>query len=369
MKAVGIILAGGRYSGLETLVKKRNTAAIPVGSCYRAVDFSLSNMSNSGIKKVAIIAQHNTRSLTDHLSSAKWWDLGRKKGGLFVFTPDMSSSVSFGFKGTGDAIYQNISFLKRSNEPYVIITGGEQINRMDYRELIAYHEEKGADITIVGKKMTGEDVKRYGVLELDDDNRMLNFEEKPFEPQHDTVSLGTYVISRDLLITLLEEINDEGRYSIVNDILIRYRKKLKIYAYVFDGYWRNMRSVEEYYDMSMEFLEEDIRQLFFKTEPHIFTKIKDEAPAKFNMGSRVTRSLLGGGVISNGTVDNSVLFRKVYVGDQAIIRDSIIMENTTIGRNCIIEYAIIDKNVVISDNQIIVGTRDKLAIVSKDTIR
>lgn len=369
MKAIGIILAGGRYQGLGSLVEKRNTAAIPVGSCYRAVDFSLSNMSNSGIKKVAVIAQHNTRSLTDHLSSSKWWDLGRKKGGLFLFTPDMSSSTSFGFRGTGDSIYQNITFLKRSNEPYVIITGGEQITRMDYRDLIDYHKEKGADITIVSKDMTGQDLKGYGVLELDEDNRMINFEEKPFEPQHSTVSLGTYIISRDLLITLLEELHNEGRYSIVNDIFIRYRKQLKIYAYPFDGYWKSVRTIEEYFDMSMEFLEEDVRKLFFKTEPYIYTKIKDEAPAKFNFGSKVTRSLLGGGVISNGTVDNSVLFRKVYVGDQAIIRNSIIMENTTIGRNCIIEYAIIDKNVVVSDNQVIVGTRDKLAMVSKNTIK
>ena len=369
MKAIGIILAGGKYHGLGTLVEKRNTAAIPIGSCYRTVDFSLSNMSNSGIKKVAVIAQHNTRSLTDHLSSSKWWDLGRKKGGLFLFTPDMSSSMSFGFRGTGDGIYQNISFLKRSNEPYVIIAGGEQINRIDYRDLIDYHVEKGADITIVAKKMPGKDLRGYGVLELDENNRMLNFEEKPFEPQHDTVSMGTYIISRDLLITLLEEIHSEGRYSIVNDILIRYRKKLKIYAYIFEGYWRSIRTIDEYYDVSMEFLEEDVRELFFKTEPYFFTKIKDEAPAKFNFGSKVSRSLLGGGVISNGTVDNSVLFRKVYVGDQAIIRNSIVMENTTIGRNCIIEYAIIDKNVVVSDNQVIVGTRDKLAIVSKNTIQ
>ncbi len=368
MNAIGIILAGGRYHALESLIEKRNVAAIPIGSCYRTVDFTLSNMSNSGIKKVAVIVQHNTRSLTDHLSSAKWWDLGRKKGGLFLFTPDMSSSTSFGFRGTGNAIYQNISFLKRSNEPYVIITGGEQINRIDYRELIAYHKEKGADVTIVSKKMTGEERKDYGVLELDEDNRMLNFEEKPFEPQHDTVSLGTYIISRDLLITLLEEMQTEGRNSIVNDILIRYRRKLKIYAYVFEGYWRSIRSMDDYYNVNMEFLQGDVRELFFKTEPYIYTKIKDEAPAKFNFGSKVTSSLLGGGVISNGTVDSSVLFRKVYVGDQAIIRNSIVMENTTIGRNCIIEYAIIDKNVVVSDNQVIVGTKDKLAIVSKGMI-
>ncbi len=368
MRAVGIVLAGGRYQGLGSLVEKRNMAAIPVGSCYRTIDFALSNMSNSGIKKVAVIAQNNTRSLTDHLSSSKWWDLGRKKGGLFLLTPHMTGSMSYGFRGTGDAIYQNLSFLKRSNEEYVVITGGEQVHRMDYNKIVQYHKDKGADITLVCKNMPGEDVTRYGVVELDDDCRMLNFEEKPFEPQHETVSLGIYVIARELLISLLEEIQNEGRYNIVSDIIIRYRKKLKIYGYMFDGYWRSVRTIQEYYNMSMEFLEEDIQELFFKTAPYFYTKVKDEPPTKFNAGSNVSSSLVGGGVINNGQVVNSVLFRKVYVGDGATISDSIIMENTTIGRNCVIEYAIIDKDVVISDNQSIIGTKDKLVILPKHTI-
>lgn len=368
MRAVGIVLAGGTYQGLGSLVENRNMAAVPVGSCYRTIDFALSNMSNSGIKKVAVIAQNNTRSLADHLSSSKWWDLGRKKGGLFLFTPHMVSSVSYGFRGTGDAIYQNLSFLKRSNEQYVVIAGGEQVNRIDYSKVIAYHKEKGSDITIVCKHMPGVDITGYGVVELDDDNRMIDFEEKPFEPQHETVSLGIYVMARELLINLLEEIQNEERYSIVNDIIIRYRKKLKIYGYIFDDYWRSVRTIEQYYDMSMEFLNEDIQKVFFKTEPYFYTKVKDEPPTKFNFGSKVSRSLMGGGVINNGTVENTILFRKVYIGDKTKIHDSIIMENTTIGRNCVIEYAIIDKNVVISDNQKVIGTKDNIIVLPKHTI-
>lgn len=368
MKAIGIILAGGKYQGLGPLIERRNVAATPIGSCYRAIDFTLSNMSNSGIKKVAVIAQHNTRSLTDHLSSSKWWDFGRKKSGLFLFTPHMMNSTSFGFRGTGDAISQNISFLKRSNEPYVLIAGGEQVHRMDYKEIIEYHKQKQADITLVCKYMNKEDIMGFGVVELDKDNRMTNFEEKPFEPQSDIVSLGTYVIARELLITLLEEIESEGRYSIVNDIIIRYRKKLKIYGYIFDGYWRSVKNIRQYYDMSMDFLEEETQNLFFKTKPYFYTKVKDEAPAKFNSGAKVSRSLMGGGVIINGTIDNSILFRKVYVGDQAVIRNSIIMEGTTIGKNCIIEYAILDKGVVVSDNQQVIGTKEKLLILPNRTI-
>jgi len=368
MRAVGIILAGGRYQGLGSLVENRNMAAIPVGSCYRTIDFTLSNMSNSGIKKVAVIAQNHTRSLQDHLSSSKWWDLGRKKGGLFLLTPHMSGSMSYGFRGTGDAIYQNLAFLKRSNEHYVVIAGGEQVHRMDYSKVIEYHMEKGADITLVCKNMPGEDITGYGVVELDDDQRMINFEEKPFEPQHETVSLGVYVMARELLINLLEEIQNEGRYNIVNDIIIRYRRKLKIYGYMFEGYWRSVRTIKQYYDMSMEFLEEDIQTLFFKTSPYFYTKVKDEPPTKFNIGSTVCCSLLGGGVINNGTVLNTILFRKVYIGDQSKVHHSIIMENTTIGRNCVIEYAIIDKNVVISDNQKVIGTKDKIVVLPKNTI-
>ncbi|WP_070001086.1 glucose-1-phosphate adenylyltransferase subunit GlgD [Cellulosilyticum sp. I15G10I2] len=368
MRAIGIILAGGKRSTLGVLTKQRNLAAMPVGGSYRAIDFALSNLSNSGIKKVAVISQYSARSLADHIGSSKWWDFGRKKTGLFLFTPHMINQDGFGFRGTADSIFQNIEFLKKSNEPYVVITSGEQIYRLDYEKIIKYHEQKDADITIVCKDLQTYAVEDYGVIGLDEDNKMIEFEEKPLNPQYTTVSLGIYVISRELLIKLLEELELEGRYSIVNDIIVRYRKKLKMYGYLFEGYWKRIRDINEFYKINMDFLTPEVRKLFFNTYPSISTKAKDEPPAKFNAEAKVTNSIISGGDIINGQIENSVLFRKVFVGEGTIVKDSIIMEGATIGKGCIIENAILDKQVFVSDGQKVIGTKDKIILLEKRNI-
>lgn len=368
MKAIGIVLAGGKRSSLDELTYNRNVAAMPIGGSYRAIDFVLSNLSTSGIKKVAVISQHSTGSLTDHISSSKWWDFGRKKTGLFVLTPHMLNADTFSFKGTADAIYQNIDFLKKSNEPYVVITAGDKIAKMDFDKAIKYHESKGADITLVCKDFKNYDLKDYGVVALDGDNKVIDFEEKPLDPQHTTASLGTYIIGRELLINLLEELETEGRYSLVTDIIIRYRRKLNIYAYIFDGYWRALKDIKELYNVNMDFLNSEIREVMFKQYPPIYTKAKDEPPAKFSESCDVTNSIISGGDIINGTIDHSVLFRKVFVGEDSIIRNSIIMEGCTIGRGVVIENAILDKQVYVSDGQRIIGTKEKIVVLPKKSI-
>ncbi|MGL4799458.1 MAG: glucose-1-phosphate adenylyltransferase subunit GlgD [Cellulosilyticaceae bacterium] len=368
MKAIGIVLAGGKRNTLGELTVQRNVAAIPVGGSYRAIDFVLSNLSNSGIKKVAVISQHNTRSLVDHISSSKWWGFGRKKTGLYMFTPHMINSETFSFKGTADAIYQNIDFLKKSNEPYVVILSGEQISKIDFTKVIKYHEEKKADITIMCKDFGNYDVRDFGVIGLDENNKMIDFEEKPLEPQHTTASLGIYVIGRELLIHLLEELESEGRYSFVNDIIVRYRRKLNIYAYLYEGYWETLKDIASYYQINMDCLNPEIRTQLFKTYPHICTKAKDEPPAKFNDYANSSNSIISGGDIINGTVEHSVLFRKVFVGENAIVRNSIIMEGCTIGRGAVIENAILDKQVYVSDGQRVIGSKDDILVISKRSI-
>lgn len=368
MRAIGIILAGGKRSTLGVLTKQRNIAAMPIGGSYRAIDFTLSNLSNSGIKKVAVISQYSARSLTDHIGSSKWWDFGRKKTGLFLFTPTMLNQDAFGFRGTADSLFQNMDFFKKSNEPYVVITSGEQIYKMDYDKVIKYHEKRNADMTIVYKDLGTYEVEDYGVIGLDSESRMLDFEEKPLDPQYTTVSLGIYVISRELLIKLLEELEADGRYSLVNDIIIRYRKKLKIYGYEFNGYWKRIRDINEFYKINMDFLTTDVRNLFFNTYPFISTKAKDEPPAKFNAEASVINSIISGGDIINGEIKNSVLFRKVFVGEGTQVKDSIIMEGATIGKGCIIENAILDKQVFVSDGQKVIGTKDKIILLEKKNI-
>lgn len=370
MKAIGIILAGGNNDGrLGVLTEHRAAAALPVGSCYRAIDFTLSNMSSSGIGKVAVLTQYNSRSLRDHLMSSKWWDFGRKQGGLFVFTPYTSNEGSTWFRGTADSIYQNLTFLRRSNAEYVVITSGDSIYKMDYRRVIEQHAAKGADVTVVYQSMEGKELSKFGVMEMDADGRMLNFEEKPENPRSDKASLGIYVLSRTLLIDLLEKIIPEGGYSLVQDIIIRMADELKIYGYEYDGYWSSVGTgTADYFATNMDFLNKKVRDHFVCEYPYITTKPKDEPPAKYNKGAEVTDSIVGSGTIFDGKVEHSVVFRKVRVGKGAVVKNSILMEGCQIGENCVVENAILDKEVVLSAGQKVIGaSSEDPAILKKGT--
>jgi glucose-1-phosphate adenylyltransferase len=370
MNAVGIILAGGGNERLGELTSFRTTSAMPVGSCYRAIDFPLSNMTNSGINKVAIITQHNSRSLHDHLSSPKWWDLGSKQGGMFVLSPYLAGNNSGWFKDTADSIYQNMTFLRRSKEEYVVISSGDCVYKMDFNEMLTYHERKKADISIAYRRvLDDEDIRNYGVLELDEHERMTDLEEKPLDPQSDLASIGVYIISRTLLIELLEIIAKEGRYNLVRDVFVRYRKQKRIFGYKFDGYWRNLGNILTYFDCNMDFLKRDIRGLLAIELPYIKTKPKDEPPAKFNGQATVVNCLVGSGAILDGDARNSIIFRRVYTGVNSRVRDSIIMEGTRIAEGCVIEYAILDKDVVLSPGTHVIGTREKPLIMSKGSVR
>ncbi|MCL1863561.1 MAG: glucose-1-phosphate adenylyltransferase subunit GlgD [Defluviitaleaceae bacterium] len=366
MRAVGIILAGGKNERMGELTKFRATSALPVGGCYRAIDFPLSNMTNSGINKVAIITQHNSRSLHDHLSSPKWWDLGSKQGGMFVFSPYQTGENSMWFRGTADCIYQNLTYLRRSNEPYVVISSGDCVYKMDYNEMIAYHERKNADITVAYRQVPdNDDIRQYGVIEIDAAGRITDLEEKPLEPQSDLASLGVYVISRPLLIELIETIVNEGRYDLVRDLLSRYRKRLRIYGYRFDGYWRNLGNIHSYFDCNMDFLRREVRNDFIVQHPYVKTKPKDEPPAKYNSHAHVTNCIVGSGAILNGSAYRSVIFRKVYTGENSTVTDSILMEGTYVGNNCVIEYAILDKDVILHNGARIIGTIENPIVITK----
>ncbi|GMQ62419.1 glucose-1-phosphate adenylyltransferase subunit GlgD [Vallitalea maricola] len=352
MRAIGVILTGGKNEKLHELTDNRILAAMPIAGCYRAIDFSLSNMTNSGIKKVAVITQYNSRPLIEHLSSSKWWDFGRKQGGLFIFSPNRSQKSNFWYRGTADAIYQNLDYLKDSHEPYAIISSGNVICKVDYNKILEYHVDKRADITIVCKDMknTNEDLRRFGMVLKNDENRIIDFEEKPLEPQGTIISTGIYVVRRRLLIELIEEILSGERYDIVNDIIIRYRKQKKIYAYMHNEYFNSIANVESYYNCNMDFLDKNNRKYFFGNFPYISSKVQDEPPAKYNSGSVISNSLISGGCIINGKVNNSILFRKVFIGKNTSINNSIILDGAYIGNNCCIENSIVNTDTVIGDD-------------------
>ena len=356
MKAIGIILAGGSGSRMGELASRRATAAMPMAGGYRAIDFALSNMSNSGIDQVAVLPQFNAKSLTEHLNSSKWWDFGRKQGGLTVMHPTITYENDSWYRGTSDAMMQNIDYLKKSHEPYVVIASGDGICKMDFRKVLAFHKEKEADITVVAKKMpAGTDFSRFGILETDADGRIISMEEKPLVAKSDLVSTGIYVIRRRLLIDLLTETCAEGRYDFVQDILIRYHAVKKICAYVTEDYWNHVTTVESYYESNMDFLRPEVREFFFRQYPPVYSKADDLPPAKYNEESEVKNSLVASGSIINGTVENSVLFRNAYVGAGAVIRNSVIMEDVYVGDHTVIENCIIESRSVLKSDAVYAG--------------
>ena len=364
MRAIGIVLAGGNSKRMRELSNKRAISAMPVAGSYRSIDFVLSNMTNSHIQNVAVFTQYNSRSLNEHLSSSKWWDFGRKQGGLYVFTPTITAQNSDWYRGTADALYQNLTFLKNSHEPYVVIASGDGIYKMDYNKVLEYHIEKKADITVVCKDMSEEeDVTRFGLLKLNDDGRIVEFEEKPMVATSNTVSCGIYVIRRRQLIELIERCAAEDRVDFVRDVLVRYKNLKRIYGYKIDSYWSNIASVDSYYKTNMDFLKPDVRNYFFKQYPDIYSKVDDLPPAKYNPGATVKNSLISSGSIINGTVENSILFKKAYVGNNCVIKNSIILNDVYIGDNTVIENCIVESRDTIRANTTHIGTPEDVKIV------
>ena len=367
MRAVGIILAGGNSYKMKELTQKRAVAAMPIAGSYRAIDFALSNMSNSHIQKVAVLTQYNARSLNEHLNSSKWWDFGRKQGGLYVFTPTITADNGYWYRGTADAIYQNLQFLKDSHEPYVVIASGDCVYKLDYNKVLEYHIEKKADITVVCRDMeAGTNVERFGTIRMNEESRIEEFEEKPLQAKTNTISCGIYVVRRRLLIEMIEKCAEEDRYDFVRDILIRYKDLKRIYGYKIKDYWRNIASVDDYYSTNMDFLKADVRNYFFKQYPDVYSKVDDLPPAKYNPGSQVRNSLVSSGCIVNGVVENSVIFKKSYIGNNCVIKNSIILNDVYIGDNTHIENCIVESRDTIRANSYFVGEGEVKIVVERN---
>ena len=367
MRAVGIILAGGNSHKMRELTQRRAIAAMPVAGSYRAIDFALSNMSNSHIQKVAVLTQYNARSLNEHLNSSKWWDFGRKQGGLYVFTPTITADNGYWYRGTADAIYQNLDFLRKCHEPYVIISSGDAVYKMNYNKVLEYHIQKKSDVTVVCKRLgADEDASRFGTLKMNEDMRIEEFEEKPMLATSNMISAGIYVIRRRLLIDLIEHCAEEERHDFVTDILIRYKNLKRMYAYEIKDYWNNISTVEAYYRTNMDFLKPEVRRYFFREYPEVYSKVSDQPPAKYNPGAIVKNSLVGSGSIINGTVENSVLFKKTFVGNNCVIKNSVILNDVYLGDNTYIENCIVESRDTIRANTRHVGTNGVKVVVEKN---
>lgn len=366
---IGLIITGGRKDEMKELVAKRSVAAIPVGGKYRAIDFVLSNMVNSGINKVGIVTQYSFRSLMDHLGSGKEWDLDRRNDGLFMFPPYLGGDDGSGwYRGSADGMYNNLTFLNRSKEKYVIIATGNCIYKTNYDDFLEYHIDSGADMTIMYRDVSDlphSDWKHFGILDLDENLRITDLKEKPLEADKPIASMGVYVLKRELLIKLLIESAAHGHYDFVKDIIIRKLDSLTINGYRYEGYWNSIATVNRYYQCNMDMIEPCVQEELFDQYGRIFTKVKDETPSKYNDEADVKHSIISDGCIIEGTVINSVLSRGVRVKRGAVIQNSIIMQDSVVGENASLNYCILDKEVLVTDNKHLKGEKEYPMIVGK----
>ena len=364
---IAMLLAGGQGSRLGVLTEKVAKPAVAFGGKYRIIDFPLSNCINSGIDTVGVLTQYQPLRLNTHIGIGIPWDLDRNEGGVTVLPPYEKSTSSEWYTGTANAIYQNLDFLKRSHEPYVVIASGDCVYKLDYNKVLEYHIAKRADVTIVCKDVdANEDVTRFGVLRMNEDYRIEEFEEKPMLSDYHTISTGIYVIRRRQLIEMIERCAQEGRHDFVKDILIRYKNLKRIYGYKIQDYWNNISTVEAYYKTNMDFLKPEVRDYFFRQYPEINSKIDDLPPAKYNPGCLVKNSLVSSGCIINGQVENSVLFKKVYVGNNCVIKNSIILNDVYLGDNTHIENCIVESRDTIRANSYYCGEGEIKVVVEKN---
>ncbi|QTA37116.1 glucose-1-phosphate adenylyltransferase subunit GlgD [Thermosipho ferrireducens] len=358
MKVLGLILAGGKSERLGKLVYKRASAAVPIAGKYRAIDFTLSNMVNSDIIKVGVLTQYNPRSLMDHLGSGKEWNLDRKKGGLYILQPYLGLTGEYWYKGTADAIFQNMSVLKRSEEDYVLIGSGDHIYKMIYNNLYMFHFQKSADVTLLTKNLDESyNMSDYGSVIVDKDMRIIDIREKVKNPPSNRAFLGVYFINKHLLMELLYSSVPAGGNDLLLDIIIPRLKELRVFAYDFNGYWRNIKKgINEYFKTNMEILlNKEIRRELFYRHGKVYTKLKDYPPAKFTSTSKIKNSIIADGCIVSGTVENSILFRGVVVKAGACIENSIIMQDSIVEEGAVVRNAILDKNCIIRSEQKLIG--------------
>lgn len=376
MRAVGIILAGGNSRKMQELTEKRAVAAMPIATSYRAIDFALSNMTNSKIQKVAVLTQYNARSLNEHLNSSKWWNFGRKQGGLYVFTPTITSDNGYWYRGTADAIYQNIFHITDEDPRYVCIFGGDHIYKMKVSQMLDFHKDKNADLSISGIPIPIEEASEFGIMEVDENWKLVNFVEKPQHtpksipghPELCLASMGNYIFDKEVLLDALNRDAEmpESHHDFGKDVIPMLMNEGKnIYVYNFAdnsfpgmtaaerGYWRDVGSIDAYWQANMDLLAYSPELNLYSKEWPLRTFNYNYPPAKFvwEEGDRVgmaTNSMVSEGcIISGGGLSHCVLSPKVRINSYSNVTDSILMENVEVGRYSQIRKAIIDKNVVI----------------------
>jgi len=346
METLALILAGGKGTRLDILSQRRSKPAMPFAGKFRIIDFTLSNCAQSHLYDIGILTQYLPLSLNEHIGSGKPWDLDRRDSGVTLLQPH-----NYWYLGTADAVLKNLEFIERRSPKYVLILSGDHIYKMDYRKMIEAHKESGARLTIATQPVPFEDVRRFGIMRVDKDNEIVDFEEKPETSTSNLASMGIYLFNLDLLKEVLRNVKrddlDFGHHIIPH--LIESTRK-EVYAYTFEDYWQDVGTYDSYLETNLSlangFCELDLYDPTWK----VFTKSEDLPPVKVGKNATIRTSLVSNGCIVEGTVINSVLSPGVLVGKGAVVKDSVILNNAIIGENVTIEKSILDKRVVVGHN-------------------
>ena len=363
---VAMILAGGQGSRLGVLTKKIAKPAVPFGGKYRIIDFPLSNCSNSGIYTVGVLTQYKPLELNAHIGIGSPWDLDRRDAGVRILPPYQEEKGGNWYKGTANAIYQNTEFIDSYNPEYVLILSGDHIYKMNYDEMLEKHKSSNADATIAVINVSIDEASRFGIMNTREDHSIYEFEEKPKEPKSTLASMGIYIFNWKTLKKYLREdeldrfsSNDFGKNIIPKMI----KDNLKMMAYPFDGYWKDVGTIHSLWEANMDLLDENNKLNLYDKEWKIYSSNQVSIAQYIGEEALIKNSLIVEGCTVYGNVEDSVLFQGVKIGKKAIIKDSVIMPNAFIGDNVIIEKAIIGSDAIIRKGCRI-GDGNEIAVIA-----
>jgi glucose-1-phosphate adenylyltransferase len=368
---MGIIYTSKDDINMRELTTSRAVAALPVIGRYRVIDFQLSSLVNSGIRNVGIIMQKNYHSLMDHLGAGKEWDLHTKNDGLFILPPFQTRENVGTYEGTLDALRSNIAYLRRSNQDLVIIMGSYSVFNTNFEDMVRQHKQSGADATLMyttryrDSRVSPSMLAKHTYLKLDADQNVLDFEVGPNIPENPNFCMDVILMKRSMLVHLVDQALSHGMKDALRDMIPQYLKQklLTVRGYEYKGYHRRVESILSYFEFNMDMLHYDIRREMF-AHP-VYTKVRDEVPAKYAQGAQCANSLVADGCIIEGTVANSVLFRGVRVRPGAVVKNSVIMQESEVQEGVELENVIFDKAVTIRSGKLI-GQRAYPIVIGKN---
>jgi glucose-1-phosphate adenylyltransferase len=356
MTTIAMILAGGEGTRLTVLSEKRAKPAVPFAGKFRIIDFTLSNCVNSGIFTVAVLTQYRPHSLNEHIGIGKPWDLDRARGGVRILQPFQGRGGQIWYGGTADAIYQNLNYIREQRADTVVILSGDHIYKMDYRPMIDYHLAKGADLTVGVMPVPIEETNRFGIMMVDDDQRIVQFYEKPKDrDKGNLASMGIYVFNANTLERRLSEGRpDKPRNDFGKDIIpAMIAAGDNVVAYRFEGYWVDVGTIDSYWATSLELLGPSPALNLYSDRWPILTKSEERPPVKVGPQAKIVNSMVSNGCVVRGLVVNSVLSPGVYVSPGAVVQDSVVMNDAWIGPGARLDRVVVDKKVVVGAGAVV----------------